>query len=86
MGLATVVDLLTSAAYISIIDLNPPKDAALDPSRVKFFQTDITKVEHIEKAVDNTIAWTKVTGAVLGGVVNCAGVGIAAKVHYIMCR
>jgi NAD(P)-dependent dehydrogenase (short-subunit alcohol dehydrogenase family) len=80
LGLATVADLLTSDAYVSILDLNPPKDSELDSSRIKFFQTDISNVEEIEKAVDGTVTWTKGTRAALGGVINCAGVGIAGKV------
>lgn len=83
LGLATAEDLLTSGAYIAILDLNAPKDSAgLDPKRVRFFQIDITKVDEIEKAVDGAVAWTKETGASLGGVINCAGVGVAAKVRF----
>ena len=80
LGLATVIDLLTSDGYVSIIDLKPPRDFKLASSSVKFFQTDITKVEEIGKAAGGTVAWTKETGATLGGVVNCAGVGVAGKV------
>lgn len=83
LGEATVVDLLKSGAYISIVDRNPPTDDTLDSSNhVKFFQTDITELADIQKAVDDTVSWTKKTGAALGGVINCAGVGTAAKVRY----
>ena len=69
LGLATVTDLLTSHAYILIIDLKPPnKDLKLTLSCVKFFQTDITKVDKIEKAVEGTVAWLKETGSALAGV------------------
>lgn len=71
--------MLAAKAYISIIDRSPPP-SDLSPSHVKLFQTDITKADEIESAVDGTVAWTKDTGAVLGGVVNCAGVGTAAKI------
>jgi 3-hydroxyacyl-CoA dehydrogenase / 3-hydroxy-2-methylbutyryl-CoA dehydrogenase len=68
LGLATVIDLLASHAFISIVDLKPsPEDSELSSTRVKFFQTDITKVDEIEKAVEGTVAWTKETGAALGG-------------------
>jgi len=80
LGLATVVDLLSfPATHVSILDRSPPPESTLN-SRVKFFQTDITKVDEIESAVEQTVAWTKETGAVLGGVINCAGVGGAAKI------
>jgi NAD(P)-dependent dehydrogenase (short-subunit alcohol dehydrogenase family) len=81
LGLATVADLLTSDAYVSIVDLKPPQDPGLSSSRVKFFQTDISKVEDIEKAVEGVVVWTKETGALLGGVINCAGIGTAGKVR-----
>ena len=81
MGLATVTDLLTSHAYILIIDLKPPnKDLKLTLSCVKFFQTDITKVDKIEKAVEGTVAWSMEMGSALAGVVNCTGVGLSGKV------
>jgi 3-hydroxyacyl-CoA dehydrogenase/3-hydroxy-2-methylbutyryl-CoA dehydrogenase len=86
LGLATVHDLLTSNAYISIVDrLPPPSNTRLPTEHVKFFQTDVTKLDEIERAVDGTIAWTKETGMVLGGVINCAGVGTAAKVKSTLC-
>jgi NAD(P)-dependent dehydrogenase (short-subunit alcohol dehydrogenase family) len=37
-------------------------------------------VDQIERAVQETVAWTKKTGAPLGGVINSAGVGVAAKI------
>lgn len=81
LGLATVADLLTSDAYVSIVDLKPPNDLELQSSsHIKFFQTDVSNVNEIEKAVDGTVAWTKGTGAALGGVINCAGVGTVGKV------
>lgn len=73
-------NLLTSDAYIAILDLKPPQDQ-LDSKRVRFFQVDITEVDQIAKAVDDVTAWTKETGAHLGGIINCAGVGVAAKVR-----
>ena len=79
LGLATVVDLLTSDAYVSIVDRQPPPSSELASTHVKFFKTDITKVEEIKEAVEGTVAWTEETGAEFGGVVNCAGVGVAGK-------
>ncbi|KAF7983730.1 hypothetical protein HWV62_19687 [Athelia sp. TMB] len=79
LGLATVEDLLTSGAYIAILDQKPPQDQ-FDTQRVRFFQVDITQVAQIASAVDDVASWTKETGAHLGGVINCAGVGVAAKI------
>lgn len=79
LGLATVHDLLSQKAYIAILDRSaPPTD--LFSSRVKYFKTDITDVAQIDGAVEGAVEWTKATGAVLGGVINCAGVGKAAKI------
>ncbi|EDR05118.1 3-hydroxy-acyl-CoA-dehydrogenase [Laccaria bicolor S238N-H82] len=79
LGLATVHDLLTHKAYIAILDRSAPPTDVIS-SRVKYFKTDITDVAQINGAVEGTVAWTKDTGAVLGGVINCAGVGTAAKI------
>ncbi|KAG5637242.1 hypothetical protein H0H81_005287 [Sphagnurus paluster] len=79
LGLATVQDLLSSNAYVAILDRTaPPED--LSPSHTKFFQTDITVLSEIQAAVDATAAWAAATNAPLGGVINCAGVGTAAKI------
>lgn len=79
MGLGTVRELLDAKAYVSILDRSsPPTD--LPSAHLKFFETDVTKPEQVESAVDGTVAWTKETGAALGGLIACAGVGIAAKV------
>ncbi|KAJ7261856.1 3-hydroxyacyl-CoA dehydrogenase [Mycena rebaudengoi] len=81
LGLATVQDLLAANAHVSILDRSPPPASlSASPSHLRFFETDITKVEQIERAVDGTVAWCGETGAALGGVINCAGVGTAAKI------
>ncbi|KAG5643850.1 hypothetical protein DXG03_009533 [Asterophora parasitica] len=81
LGLATVQDLLTSNAFVAVLDRSPlPEEAKLPAYRTKFFYTDITAVEQIEAAVNATVAWTNETHAPLGGVINCAGVGTAAKI------
>lgn len=86
MGLATVENLLKANAYVAVLDLRPPPTSRIaeSTSKLKFFQTDITKVEDIEKAVDGTVKWAQETGVRLGGVVNCAGVGTAAKVRGLL--
>jgi NAD(P)-dependent dehydrogenase (short-subunit alcohol dehydrogenase family) len=66
-----------------VLDLAEPP-SSLPLKRVRFFQTDITKVEDIEKAVEGVVLWANETGAALGGVVNCAGVGPAAKVCFAL--
>lgn len=79
LGLATVENLLTSDAYIAILDQKPPQEK-FDAQRVRFFHVDITEVGQISSAVDDVAAWAKETGAHLGGVINCAGVGVVGKV------
>jgi len=79
LGLATVQMLVQAQAYVSILDRSPPPDNIVGP-QVKFYQIDITIVAEIEKAVEETVAWTKQTGAILRGVVNSAGVAAAAKI------
>jgi 3-hydroxyacyl-CoA dehydrogenase / 3-hydroxy-2-methylbutyryl-CoA dehydrogenase len=80
LGLATVKDLLSSNAYISILDRSsPPEDLSSSPC-VKFFETDITDVDQIQAAVNGTVSWARQNNAPLGGVINCAGVGTAAKI------
>lgn len=78
LGFGTVRELLKAGAYVSILDKVQPPD--LKDSRVLFVQTDITKIPEVQNVVDRTVAWTQQTGAVLGGVINCAGIGTPAKV------
>lgn len=79
LGAATVQELVNQNAYVSILDRSPPpKD--LQSSRVKYFEVDIREVDQINNAVDKTVEWTNETGALLGGVVSCAGVGVAGKI------
>lgn len=74
-------DLLSHSASVSIIDRVAPPPSTLNESRIKFFQADITEVHELEKAVEETVQWSKEAGAPLGGVINCAGLAIAAKVR-----
>jgi NAD(P)-dependent dehydrogenase (short-subunit alcohol dehydrogenase family) len=64
------------------LDLKQPDAAAIGPapSKVKFYELDITQVEDIVKVVEQVVSWTKQTAAPLGGIINCAGVRTAAKV------
>ena len=80
LGLATVYDLLLQKAYVSIVDRSPAPDAILSSPNVKFYKTDITELSEVTSAVNQTVEWTSRTGAPLGGVINCAGVGTAAKI------
>ena len=50
--------------------------------KTKFFETDVTETESISAAVNGTVAWSKETGAEIGGVVAAAGVGNPAKVSF----
>ena len=49
-------------------------------NRVKFIRVNIMKDKEVEEAVEKSVAWTKETGAILGGVVNCAGTGAPSRV------
>ncbi|KJA27927.1 hypothetical protein HYPSUDRAFT_197497 [Hypholoma sublateritium FD-334 SS-4] len=80
LGLATVSDLLSKQAYISIVDRAPPPDDILASPNVKFTKTDITILSEISAAVAASVQWAASTNAPLGGVINCAGVGTAAKI------
>jgi NAD(P)-dependent dehydrogenase (short-subunit alcohol dehydrogenase family) len=69
------------------LDLKQPDASAIGPAtnRAKFWELDITRVENIVKVVEEVVSWTKQTGALLGGIINCAGVGTAAKVGEVFC-
>ncbi|KAJ3756197.1 3-hydroxy-acyl-CoA-dehydrogenase [Lentinula raphanica] len=79
LGLATVQMLVEAQAYVSILDLSPPP-SNITVSRTQYYRTDITAVAEVEKAIEDTVSWTKQTKAILGGVINCAGVGAGAKI------
>ena len=80
LGLATVYDLLLQKAFVSIVDRSPPPEALLSSPNLKFYKTDITELSEVASAVNKTVEWTSRSGAPLGGVINCAGVGTAAKI------
>lgn len=82
LGLSTVECILQEKGYVAVLDLKQPDAAAVGPtpSKVKFYELDITQVEDIVKVVEQVVSWTKQTGAPLGGIINCAGVGTAAKI------
>jgi NAD(P)-dependent dehydrogenase (short-subunit alcohol dehydrogenase family) len=81
LGLASVHDFLSKGAYLVVLDQSPlPSNENFSASRVKFLKVDITNVKEIEDAVEASVTWTKQTGAALGGVINCAGVGVAGKI------
>ncbi|KAF9459310.1 3-hydroxy-acyl-CoA-dehydrogenase [Collybia nuda] len=80
LGLAAVQDLLLSEnTHVVILDRSSPPQFDTS-SRVKFIKIDITSASDLTRATAETIAWTKTTGARLGGVINCAGVGTAGKI------
>ncbi|KAH9046574.1 AICARFT/IMPCHase bienzyme [Lactarius hengduanensis] len=82
LGLATVETILNEKGYVAIVDLKGPDSSAFGPasSRVHFWELDISQVEDITRVVEQVVLWTKETGSQLGGVINCAGVGTAAKI------
>ncbi|KAH9026352.1 hypothetical protein EDB85DRAFT_1868990 [Lactarius pseudohatsudake] len=82
LGLATVETILNEKGYVAIVDLKGPDSSSFGPasSRVHFWELDISQVEDITRVVEQVVLWTKETGSQLGGVINCAGVGTAAKI------
>ena len=79
LGLATARNLHSAGAYVSLLDLNADSGSKIVSelgSRAKFFETDVSETESIQKAVEGTIAWVKQTGKALGGVIPGAGVGL----------
>jgi len=82
LGLSTVGCILQEKGFVAVLDLNQPDATAIGPaqSRLKFWELDITQVEDIAKVVEQVVSWTKQTGALLGGIINCAGVGTATKI------
>ena len=82
LGLSTVKTILKERGYVAIVDLKEPDASSFGPasSRVRFWELDITQTEDITKVVEQVVLWTKETCSQLRGVINCAGVGAAAKV------
>jgi phosphoribosylaminoimidazolecarboxamide formyltransferase/IMP cyclohydrolase len=64
---------------MDIHDVPESARSTLD-TKSRYFKTDLTKDAEVERAVKDSVAWSKQTGAKLGGVVNCAGVAVAQKV------
>ncbi|KAF7345438.1 3-hydroxy-acyl-CoA dehydrogenase [Mycena venus] len=75
LGLATVKDLVNANARVVLLDRAEPQET-FDTDRVLFIRIDITRLDDVARAVKDAVAWTHRTGAVLGGVINCAGVGV----------
>ncbi|CAG8770882.1 1976_t:CDS:2, partial [Acaulospora colombiana] len=81
LGLATTVELQRSGGFIAVLDIQDiPEEAKRTlGSQARYFKADLTKDAEIERAVNQSLEWSKQTGAVLGGVVNCGGVAVAQK-------
>ncbi|KDQ50133.1 hypothetical protein JAAARDRAFT_42314 [Jaapia argillacea MUCL 33604] len=80
LGLSTTKLLLSLSANIAILDLSPPPSDLLEHKGVKFWKTDVTNVDQIEKAVEESAKWAKESGKPIGGVICSAGVATAAKI------
>ncbi|KAK0203102.1 3-hydroxyacyl-CoA dehydrogenase [Desarmillaria ectypa] len=81
LGLAAVKELIHSNAFVSILD----KDITnVTPSpRLLALTTDITKNDEISIALERTVSWTQKTGAPLGGVIHCAGIGVPGLMNNV---
>jgi len=84
LGRATIHNLISAGANISILDLNALSGETLvhelGPNRARFFPTDVSSTDSIASAVQGTLEWIKQTGRELGGVVAAAGVSNPAKI------
>ncbi|KAJ7498052.1 3-hydroxyacyl-CoA dehydrogenase [Mycena galericulata] len=75
LGLATVRELVDGKARVVVMDRATLQEV-FEAGRVLFIRIDITRADEVVRAVADAVAWTQRTGAVLGGVINCAGVGV----------
>lgn len=87
LGRATVIRLCQNGAYVAVLDMNEELGRRLIDSmghnnRLRFFPTDVSNSESIEKAVNETLDWARQTGKEIGGVIAAAGVVNPAKVSY----
>lgn len=79
LGLATAHLLLSHGARISIIDVQEPQDTDFKngtEDRVLWLQADVTREEQVEEAIQRTID----AFGEIHGLINCAGIGPAARV------
>ncbi|KAL2039270.1 hypothetical protein N7G274_007938 [Stereocaulon virgatum] len=84
LGRATITNLISAGANISILDISQNAGTSLvtslPPARSKFFQVDVSDTDSIAAAVSGTLTWVKETGKEIGGVVAAAGVSTPAKI------
>ncbi|KAK9356903.1 hypothetical protein V1523DRAFT_341748 [Lipomyces doorenjongii] len=86
LGLRTTQELTSYGGYVAIVDRDEEAGERVMSQifpyskLVRFFRADVTDAEHLEKAVDAVVAWTKETGKQLGGVVSAAGIVWGAKI------
>ncbi|KAK9429145.1 hypothetical protein V1505DRAFT_401345 [Lipomyces doorenjongii] len=75
LGLRTTQELTSYGGYVAIVDRDEEAGERVMSQifpyskLVRFFRADVTDAEHLEKAVDAVVAWTKETGKQLGGVI-----------------
>lgn len=83
LGLATILELCKSGAYAAVVDVQDiPEELQRDlGTKARYFKADLTQDEDVRRVARLANEWSKETGAKLGGVVNCAGVGTAQKVR-----
>lgn len=73
--MATVEQLISAGGYVALLDRATPSSDVLSSAQVKFFELDISIVPDLEAAVEQAVEWSQTTGALLGGVINCAAIG-----------
>ena len=84
LGRATIHNLISAGANVSILDLNPEGGEALvhelGNDRARFFSVDVSNSASIATAIRGTLQWVKTTGPEVGGVIAAAGVSHPAKI------
>ncbi|KAI9703475.1 MAG: hypothetical protein M1820_005779 [Bogoriella megaspora] len=87
LGLATTKLLHHLGGSVAILDLDSDRGDKLvqelggsGNGRARFFETNVSESESIERAVSGLVEWVAKTGLEIGGVVTAAGVGLPGKV------
>ncbi|KAK7466284.1 hypothetical protein VKT23_005012 [Stygiomarasmius scandens] len=52
-----------------------PSTLPASESRLRYFKVNLVEVDQISFVLDEVVSWSKETGAMLGGIIHCAGIG-----------
>src|ERR1035437_2425105 len=76
LGAATAAALVQAGASVFALDLTQAIDKAPDVEGVQYLPTDVTNADQVRQAVQTAVS----SGTPLRTVVNCAGIGPAARI------